>query len=139
MRFIKLAPVILRSAVFLLLVFLLFASFIYYNYQISCSEGSLPSGNGTFYQMASPPSSDPSSVVAMLISHGIVPEDVWFKPYSSQCCAKSSNICLQAIVRPALVVKLAEQNPEMEKLGFMPVARPDMGFCPSHVIHCSIR
>jgi hypothetical protein len=75
------------------------------------------------------------SVFEELLNNNIIIEEVWYKSYKSSCCPSENGICMEAIVFPELIVKMIDENYEIEKFNFIKKEIPDIGWCAHNVIH----
>lgn len=78
---------------------------------------------------------DDNNLIIKLIGEDIPLQNVWFKRGSSSCVPPGSDIAMQVIVKPVLLVQLSESNDKMESLGFKFVTEPSTGNCAYRVKH----
>ena len=70
-----------------------------------------------------------------LIENNIQITEAWHKSFASSCCPPDTNRCMQAIVNPVFIIKLAE---ETELDDFIRVDEPKIGFCAYTITHYEI-
>lgn len=99
---------------------------VYYAHDIY----SISSTGGSFRERL-----DADAILKQLLDNDIAFKEAWYKPYASSCCAPGSEVCLQAIVESALVVRLANEDARIEQFGFKKTDNPTMGFCSYYVRH----
>lgn len=78
---------------------------------------------------------DVEPLFSELISNKIPLIEAWYKPYASSCCPPNSNFCMQALVQPALIVRLSYDDKKIEKFNFVKTENPNMGWCAYYVSH----
>ena len=71
-----------------------------------------------------------------LIGKNVPLIEVWYKSYAASCCPPNTNRCMQAIVEPVFLIKLAEET-ELEN--FVNVSEPKLGWCAHKVKHYTIK
>ena len=70
-----------------------------------------------------------------LIENNVQITEAWHKSFASSCCPPDTDRCMQAIVQPVFLIKLAE---EIELDNFIKADEPEIGFCAYTITHYEI-
>ena len=76
------------------------------------------------------------SILNDLTEKNVPLTEAWYKSYASSCCPPNTNLCMQAIVEPVFLIKLAKET-EIEN--FVKVNEPEIGWCAYTVTHYNIK
>ena len=79
---------------------------------------------------------DTESILNNLIENNIQITEAWHKSYASSCCPPNTDLCMQAIVQPVFLIKLAE---ETELDNFIKINEPEIGWCAYTITHYKIK
>ena len=79
---------------------------------------------------------DADLILNDLIENNIKITDAWHKSYAASCCPPDTNRCMQAIVNPVFLIKLAE---ETELDNFIKINEPEIGWCAYTITHYKIK
>ena len=78
---------------------------------------------------------DVESILEELVNNNIPVQEAWFKNFSTACKPDEGEITLPAVVIPALIVRLSNEDPRIEQFGFIKTNNPDIGWCALKVKH----
>ena len=78
---------------------------------------------------------DVDLVLNDLIQNNVKITDAWYKNYAASCCPPDTNRCMEAIVNPIFIIKLAE---ETELDNFVKADKPEIGWCAYTITHYKI-
>jgi len=76
---------------------------------------------------------DVQQLISTLVKEKIRVTDLWYKASSRSCLPPGSEMAMDVIVNPILLIRLEKITAEVLKLGFSPVYQPDMGDCAYRV------
>jgi len=71
-----------------------------------------------------------------LIEKNVPLIEALYKSYASSCCPPNTNRCMQAIVNPVFLIKLAKET-ELEN--FVKINEPKIGWCAYTITHYKIK
>jgi hypothetical protein len=72
-------------------------------------------------------------LIGTLVKEKIQVTDLWYKAGSRSCLPPGSEMAMDVIVTPVLLIRLEKPNVEVLKLGFSRIDAPDMGDCAYRV------
>ena len=78
---------------------------------------------------------DPSNLIEQVKHSDVTLRDVWYKGGNRMCVPPGSNIGMDVIVEPAMVIRVDKENLSLIILGFVKTSTPGMGSCSYWVLH----
>ncbi len=82
---------------------------------------------------------DEKAVISKLLADKIIPQDVWYKPGSSNCSPPGSDMAMTVIVSPSLIIRFDKTNDKINAYGFTAADEPSTGDCAYYVRHYSFK
>ncbi|NOU46836.1 MAG: hypothetical protein HOO86_07230 [Bacteroidales bacterium] len=76
---------------------------------------------------------DVQQLISTLVKEKIPVTDLWYKFGSRSCLPPGSEMAMDVIVRPVLLIRLEKPNLAVLKLGFSQINLPEMGDCAYRV------
>lgn len=76
---------------------------------------------------------DVNQMIDQLIKDKIPVTDLWYKAGSPSCLPPGSEMAMQVIVVPVLLIRLEKENEKLAGLGFLKTFPTDMGECAYRV------